>query len=370
MDSVFASQLEWALPRGLILNNNIQRKCVDGLYGMYATSDLGANELLASFPEENLLKVDKKSSKLEGEQFWLSWVKSAAKEYKKQNSDYKGVFLGFEALDEMRTYSSYFCDEDELRTIQNMSPVLHRWVTNANAKADEVVTALQKEDPRLDREIILTIYLNIRSRGFNPQGVVPVLDQFNHSDIHGQGSVSEAGRIALYTKRPYKAGEQIFISYGPKDLYKHAIHYNYFDPAGTHLIEFGRKSIQSAEGEVGKKLHGHLRKHFKIKTFESEEHQYFLIADDSVILTEYGLTNGLIKFLKEACRCRLPKNVTEQELMKHAAQYFVYLADQQIRMNRVEAISKELITPRLERFYNLLVKERQILLLNMRKVTG
>ena len=343
MDAVFSEQLKWAKPRGLILNKNLERRSVDGLFGMYTTGDISSNELLASFPEDKLIRANKKSTKGDEEQFWLNWIKVAAEEFTNPKSDYTGVFLGFEKLEDMKDYSSYFCDEDELETIQNMSPVLHRWVVNANAKAKSVIDSLLKTDSSLDKDTILTIYLNIRSRGFNPQGVVPVLDQFNHSDIHGQGSVSESGSIAFYSKRAYKSGEQVFISYGPKDLYKHAIHYNYFDPSGTHLIEFGRKSIQSAEGGVGQTLYRHLNKHFKLQTMHSDGHKCFFVADDSVILTEYGLTDALKKFLKEACRCRLPKNTSEQEIMRHATQYFVYLIDQQLRMNRAHTIAKEAI---------------------------
>ena len=168
---------------------------------------------------EHLLKGGTNDFKGEPENFWLSWILAAANEIDNPTSKYAGIFYGFEKLKDLKTYSSYFCSPQELATLKAMSPLLHRWVLNANAKADYVVDKLQKKNPSLSTDTILTIYLNVRSRGFHPQGVVPVLDQFNHSDLHGQTSVTEDDKICFYAKRAYSAGEQVFISYGPKDLF-------------------------------------------------------------------------------------------------------------------------------------------------------
>lgn len=370
MDPVFSSQLSWARPRGLNLNQKLERRSVNGLSGMYATGAIAAGELLASFPEDALLKATGKSFRQEKESNWLEWIYRAAKEYQKAESEYSGIFEGFEPLDNMKDYSSYFCSDDELTTLKEMSPILHRWILDANRKANYVVTTLQKHDPEIDRDLILTVYLNLRSRGFNPQGVVPVLDQFNHSDAFGQSSVTENGRISFYSKKDYRADEQVFISYGTKDLYKHAIHYNYFDPSGVHFIEFGRKSIQSADGEIGAKLYTHLKKFFKIEKLNNNGQNVFLVNDPTVMLSEHGLSEGLVKLLKEACRTRLPNTASEQELMQHAAHYFVYLIEQQLRTNRVETIPASKITARLARFHELLIKEKQILLLHRKKTLG
>ena len=370
MDAVFASQLSWAAPKGLSINKNLERKCVNGLSGMYATGQISSGDLLASFPEASLLKSTGKKFRKEKESNWLEWIYNAATEYRKPNSKYSGIFEGFEKLGDMKTYSSYFCSDTEEATLKEMSPLLHRWILDANRKADYVVETLQKYDPQLDRDLILTIYLNLRSRGFNPQGIVPVLDQFNHSDAYGQSSVAEKGNIAFYSKKDYLAGEQVFISYGTKDLYKHAIHYNYFDPNGIHFIEFGRKCIQSADGEIGARLFRHLNQFFKLEKLESNGQTVFLVNDQSVVLSEHGLSDGLVQFLKESCRTRLPSNAPDQTLMQHAAQYFVYLIDQQLRTNRVETVNSSKITERLSRFQQLLIKEKQILLLHRKKTMG
>lgn len=370
MDSVFSSQLEWATPRGLYFDKSLERKAIDGIYGIYATAPIKAGTLLASFPEENLLKGPNTGFERDPERFWLRWMKTAIKEFNNPNSEYSGIFLGFETLEDMKSYSSYFCTEEELDTLKAMNPVLHSWVENANAKADHFIAALLQDDPTLSSDTILTIYLNLRSRGFHPQGVVPALDQFNHSDLHGQTSTTEDGTICFYTKRDYSAGEQVFISYGPKDLYKHAINYNYFDPGGPHIIEFGRRTVQPAEGELGKTLLKHLKKFFKVQELNHNGLNVQFVDDASVILTDYGVSEGLVKFVQEACRCRLPMNTDERELMRQTKLYFGYLLDEQIKVNHVGEVDTQRVTPRLQRFYDLLVKEKEILLQNKKRFVG
>jgi hypothetical protein len=273
-------------------------------------------------------------------------------------------FSGFELLEDMRGYSSYFCSNEELAILQKMNPLLLRWVLDAKRKADETTKKIQSHDPSLDSELLLTIYLNYRSRAFHPQGIVPVLDQFNHSDQFGQPNVLENGKLAIYVKKDCNVGEQVFISYGPKDLYSHAIHYNYYDPMGLHLVEFIRKTIQSVQNEYDKYLLMHLKKFFKVSEFSNQGQKGFFVSDPSVLLIDQAPSQGLVTYLKESCRVRLGPKASEQELMKAAADLFVFLIDRQLQINQVHQIQESQVPNRLKRFYHLLNKERDMLLGN------
>lgn len=368
---IFQAQLEWANERGLFLHSSLTRKSVKGVYGMYADAPIKKNTLLASFPVNKLLTSKKHPFKEETENVGLNWIHAAAQEISSPNSNrFNGIFAGFEKLEDMRNYSSYFCTEDELLLLKNMNPMLFRWVLDAKRKADETIQKIQAFDSSLDEDLLLTIYLNYRSRAFHPEGIVPVLDQFNHSDLHGQPNTLENGKLTVYANKDCIEGEQVFISYGPKDLYSHAVHYNYFDPNGLHLVEFGRKNIQSVQNENDQILLTHLKKFFKVSEFNNQGQKVFFVSDPSVLLIDKSPSQGLVTYLRESCRVRLGANATEQDLMRAAAEFFVFLIDRQLQMNQVHRIKESSIPSRLKRFYHLLNKEREMLLGNRANITG
>lgn len=366
----FQKQYDWAHARGLFLHPELERKSENGIYGMYATSPIDAHTLLASFPINQLLINKNKPFKEDSEYIGLNWIHAAALAIKNNIDEYSGIFCGFEKLEDMRNYSSYFCSDEELKLLQKMSPLLLRWILDAKRKADDTIKKIQLLDSSLDSELLLTIYLNYRSRAFHPEGIVPVLDQFNHSDQFGQPNTLENGNILLYTNKAYIPGEQVFISYGPKDLYSHAIHYNYFDPNGLHLVEFGRKTIQSVQNNDDKALLLHLKKFFTISEFTNNGQSGFFVSDPSVLLIDKAPSQGLVSYLKESCRVRIGAHASDQELMRAAAELFLFLIDRQLQMNQVHLVKESDVPERLKRFYHALNKEKEMLLANRALITG
>lgn len=366
----FLKAVDWAKARGLFLHPGLERKSVNGVFGMYATSPIAANTLLASFPIDKLLELSNKPFKEDAEDVGLNWIYTAALEIKNGSKTYSGIFSGFESLDKMRNYSSYFCSNDELTLLQKMSPTLLRWVLDAKRKADDSINKIQAYDPSLDKELLLTIYLNYRSRAFHPLGIVPVLDQFNHSDQFGQENTLKDGKLIIYAKKDCEIGEQVFISYGLKDLYSHAIHYNYYDPNALHLVEFGKKTLQSIQNEQDQALLNHLKTIFKVREFTSQGKKGFFVSDPSVLLINNAPSQGLVTYLKESCRVRIGAQAAEQDLMRAAAELFVFLIDRQLQTNQVHLVQESSVPERLKRFYFLLNKEKEMLLANRAEITG
>lgn len=364
MHDKFSNQLRWAEERGLFLNQRIQRKCVDGICGMYAKSAINKGSLLASFPVDQLLSSKSRQLEKKCDESSLNWICNAVVEKNKPDTEYEGIFAFFEPLSELRKYHCYFLNEKESSLIQEMNPQLYNWILQANRLADQITDAVQRLLPSHSRDSILETYLNYRSRGFHPFGIVPVLDQFNHSDLLGQQDKFEDGRLCVYAKVDYQKDDQIFISYGPKDLYHHAINYSYFDKNGPHFVEFGRKAIQCAEGELGAKTVAHLKQFFKIEETVINGVKAFYFDEPLMLLIENRPSQDLVNALKEICRVAIGRPASDQELTMHAAKYFQVMIEDQLKLNHVEQVNEDELTPRTRRFYDLLKKEKSVLLNN------
>lgn len=368
MSNEFQAQLEWATPRGLYLHPSIERKSVNGIYGMYAKAAIQSDTLLASFPSDQLLDSSQGPFGNADKTRSLNWLHAAVREITDTKSSFSGIFAGFERLEDMRGYSYYFCTEDELKTLQQMSPILYNWVQELKQQAYEIINKILDVEPSYERDDVLKVYLNFRSRGFNPFGIVPVLDQFNHSDLKGGPNKHEEGKLCAYAKVDYQAGDQVYISYGAKDLYQHAIHYNYFDEEGPHFVDFGRKAVHTATGQAGiKKIH-HLKKFFKVNELSINGIRAFNFHEPHMLLIEGTPSIDLVKALTEICRAQLNMRVSDQALKVHAARYFQQLLDEQLSLNKVDTLKEQDIPPRLIRFYKLLKKERAMLIENRNKL--
>jgi len=371
MQDAYQAVLEWALGKGLFLQNDLERKCVDGLYGMYATAPISGKTLLASLPTSALLVSSDQAITENVGGVSLNWIYAAAKELSNiEGSEYSGMFAGFESLEAMRDYSIYFSSHDELKSLQSMHPMLFRWVNEAKRRADAILNTLHEHDPTIDESIYLNVYLNYRSRAFHPHGIVPVVDMFNHSDRLGQQITLENNKLCIHAQQDYAPGDQVFINYGPKDLYTHAIDYNYFDPKGTHFIELGRKTVQGLQNDTDAAVLAHLKTIFEVTEFESQGQRGFFVSDPRTLIVEDKPTQGLLALLKETCRARFGQPSNEQELTQQAAQYYLFLLDQQLQMNRIDQIDRMALPSRLHRFYAMLEKEKTMLEANRRNLMG
>ena len=364
----YQSQLDWALAHGLFLHPSIERREVNGIYGMYATADIPKETLLASFPCDQLIDSTKGPFGDSEDARALNWLHAAACELGNKNTTFNGVIAGFESLAELKRYSYYFFNEDDLATLNDMHPVLCMWVREAKQQADHIIDIVAKAEPSCSKEDIVCTYLNMRSRAFHPFGVVPVLDQFNHSDLLGQSDKFSDGKLCVHAKVDYQAGAQLFISYGAKDLYDHAIHYNYFDQGGPHFINFGKKAVHSAEGAVGQKVLAHIKRFFPVNELDIAGQKAFNLNAPLILLIEDSPSVDLVKALTEISRVRINKPAQETEVKAFAIDYFRTLLDDQLKLNQVDQVDESTVPDKLLRFYHLLKKEKAMLMANRQKL--
>lgn len=355
----YLRQKQWASDRGLFLHKALERRQVNGVFGMYATSDIAANTLVASFPVKHLLKPQQNIHfGPEHDNVDLNYLLAAAKELAKGGqSAYSGIFDGFELLEDMRAYSTFFISEPELQLLKIFHPTAYTWITNANQKTQKVVDAVIARDPSVARDLVLTVFLNYKSRSFRSIGIVPVLDQFNHSDRLGNENFVEDGHICVRTKVHYKAGDQVFITYGRKDLLQHAIHYNYFDPTGTHFIEPARRIFAPSEPESLKKL----SKKYPLQTLNNQGRSFYFLDDAKALLTEIAPTPYLLDYLTDTIRVDQPQPVPTLRLIGSVLQSYLQLLDMLASNNRRHAVQRNDLPPRLHRFHDLLAKEEQMI---------
>ncbi len=361
---VFCQQKQWASAHGLFLHEAVERKAVNGIYGMYALRDIPANTLLASFPAAQLIRP-KRDRRIPAElsDVDLPYLLATARELTLgDDSAFSGILKGFEPLEAMQQYSTQFISEAELLLLRSMSPTAYSWVKNANEKAERVVAAVCAMDPSLDPQVVLTVFLNYKSRSFKEVGIVPVLDQFNHSDRLGNENSFDGERVQVYTRQSYRAGDQLFISYGHKDLLMHAIHYNYFDPNGTHFIEPARRIFTPVASLTRPNAFNHLQKKYKLQTLQHQGQMLFFLNDNAALMTEQAPTLYLTQYLSDSLTGG--QSVATAQLQSPLLQTYLQMLDALAANNRYRSVQRETLPPRLLRFYDLLQKEELIIQAN------
>lgn len=359
----YLRQRQWASERGLFLDKAIERKQVNGVFGMYTSRDIPANTVVASFPVKNLLKPQKLVKFApEHDNDDLNYVLAASRELAKgDQSRFTGIFDGFELLEDMRSYSTTFITEPELQLLKSFHPTAYTWIVGANQNSQKVVDAILAQDPTLTRETILTVYLNHKSRSVRNIGTVPVLDQFNHSDRHGNPKTVQDGRVCVRTKVDYAAGDQVFITYGRKDLLQHAIHYNYFDPNGTHFIEPARRIFAPVSDQPEQGSYGKLRQKYPLQLVPHQGNNFYFLDDHNALMTECAPTPYLLDYLIDMIRTGQTQPVPTLNLLGSVLRSYLHLLDMLATNNRRSAVQRSDLPPRLHRFHDLLAKEEQMI---------
>jgi len=188
---------------------------------------------------------------------------------------------------------------------------------------------------------------------------------FNHSNLNGIQLHDDKDRVFLVATVDYKEGDQIWINYGQKDLYLHAIDYGYFDPDGNHFIDLGLRLSQAANND------------FQRKIFDYVATKYPILHDNSNDgLIRYKLSKGIAFLLDHAPNMRAIDFVrdisygTEQELLykqcplprfkNRILQYINVLS----AANNIDDFSIEGFPEKLRYFYHMLEKEKSMLYRN------
>jgi len=357
--------LAWGVENGLKLDSRIERKKINGVYGMYATEDIPGDTVIASYPVEQLMfQKEKRPENVSDD---VSAVYLASIELSKgQKSQYFYLLEMFESLEELKEYSFYYFTEAECLWIQKLNPILLRLVIERRYYIDELKEKIKKIDSTLSDDYVVQAALNYCSRSWGG-GVafVPVLDLFNHSYRKG-GNISRIdndSRVAHKTNVAFSKGEQIFISYSCADLASYAINYNYYDSEDFHFIDLAYRSLYLVKTELKKKVFEFVEKNYGGFFSNTNIGLHFRITTQKLFLFENAPSLKVIRYFEHITllesKLKQEKNSDEASLSA-----ILLVIDSFLMANNVDQIDLKDVPNKLQRFYFLAKKEREMLLAN------
>lgn len=364
-EGVFKQQLDYYFDLGLQLNPSAKRCDVGGYYGMVATRPIAKGEVLASFPVSKLLPLQPELSQRNDIPMDIRYICSASGEFQQgDSSDFAMMFAQFESLEQLKSCSTYFYSQDDLALLKRANLILFNKVAELNAATNYRLQQVKQIAPTLEDDNILTVALNHYSRAWGELGFLPVVDMFNHSDTEGSPVEIVADDASLIANKDYREGDELFMSYGRKDMNLHAIGFNYFDPKGAHFINYGSRFVQVAKTAFEKQCFLFSASNHPLKHYEKQGNIYYRIANSEAVFTEDQPSDQLLGYLKDNCFGNvqeLQAGRSSKAALKHRLlQSLEILLD----VNKVESFKESDFPPNVRRFYHLLVKERQMLAAN------
>ena len=365
--SSFDDILNWALSKGAKIHPNVQRLEVDGVWGMFATGPIPKNTVLAMFPKRHGVQIDAAVNYPEQMPFFLKYLHTCARQLALGQEHWMG-FKNFYPMEDMQVNRACFYDETELALLSKMNPLLGDFARRSRYEVESVVNAVAQFDPELDsdehRNIVRWIYLNKQMRSWD-EGFFPVIDMFNHSEKYGCLKTHNSEYQILVAGIDYCEGDQIWINYGQKDMYLHALNYGYFDSFGNHCIDVGFRVSQTADKAFQKKLFAYINgKYPLISRQDQQGNIHYKVQPGKVMLLDHAPTVAAIEFFRDM------SFLTEQEL--NAKQFYpirfrdrvLQYLEALININNVEHVAIDELPQKMRYFHHMLRKERQMLLNN------
>ena len=360
----YIETVKWAAQKGLRLFPHMEHRCVDGIWGMYATADIPKNTVLVCYPINNVLPLIANFNYPKKCSDTLKRMHATIKEYSKGDaSDWYGLMRSSESLEDLQRTNAYFLDRKELATLQAMNPLLHRIVEERKDTVDHQIETLCDLDPDIGRNDATVVALNFKTRSWT-KGFLPIFDQFNTSETHGAVVCNSDRNIFFMTMIDYRAGDQIWISYGQRDIYDYAIDYDFFDPNGTHSICFSIRGSQFAKNDFETAVIRYAATKHKIEINKTQSGLQYQLLDDDARFLEQAPSARLIEYIQNTAF----RSKSEFKTRKCPPRSFDIrlnqILDALLSVNHIDQFKIENIPEKLHRFYYLLKKEKQMLLNN------
>jgi hypothetical protein len=330
---------------GVYFNPKIERKKVGGIYGMYAKEDIFEKELLVYLPSTHRLSI--LDIKYPDNFTWIDkYCYSFYKEFQKSfDSKYSYAFQYFE---DHKKLSCSFYTEEELKILKNLSPNLYNRILLEKQSYLKKINIFKDFDSTIEEKNLQHIILNYKSRGYQ-NGFLPIIDLFNHSSTKGSEHVLNNTSDSIYTPVKVKKGDQVYISYGPMDLYEHGYLYNYFDSNDLHLLILGFRIKYLELSTLYKPNFLKLAEKYNIEYYEKDNTIFYNIVDRRIFITEIGFSKILLNFIQDY-NSLIGKNKGIQLL-------------EDIINNISQSLNAELkvLSPKLLRYFSIIKKEKEIL---------
>lgn len=365
-NEIYEQQLAWARDKGLYLNDKIERKEVDGLYGMYATAPIEVGELLVTYPVERRIPHTKSIEFPKGTAPTIKNLVTAAQEYSKgKKSEYYGHFMQLISFEELQRTASLFFNEAELKSLNDLNPLVYKCTMEFNDAIQLQIDIVCNLDPSLDRDIVTQIVLNYSSRAWENSSFLPMFEYFNHSDRDGDVKRTVKGKDTICAKVQYQAGDQIWISYGPKDMVSHALSFNYFDPSGEHFIHFGTRFTQTVRNQLEFDIGKHCDQKYKLRSWQRDDIMYYKIIEEEALFCETLPTDRLKAYIRDNCFRTAKEFAQGKSELRSFGIRMKEVLNALLQANHVDDYELSDIPEKCHRFYHLLKKEKKMVLANI-----
>jgi hypothetical protein len=359
--------LEWANTIGYKLHNSIERKSVNGVYGYYATDDIKNGDILFKSPTNQTILLDTNFNYDEATHHWVKMIHTVAHQYRiGDNCKYKLLFTAFDTMDYLKKSSIYFATNAELELISKLSPVLRILINNFINEVNQLVNGVIEIDGSLNKNDVLWIVLNWRSRAWQ-DGFVPILDLFNHSNKMGnlKYNIPEINETYIVARHDYKKGDQVYISYDTYDVYHYAINYNFYDKTDWKYISVPTRLSFTIKSELDELIFELISKQFQTSRFKTGDLQMYRILSKDIYFTEYGPTDDLIRL----ARCFSYETIDDLKNNKISNIKFDEIVNGWLNLiesanNVYSVVVPAYQTPRLQRFYDIQIDEFDIIQAN------
>ncbi len=359
--------LNWALERGAKIHPNIVRQEVDGVWGMFATGPIPRDAVLAMFPKKHGIQVDPAYEYPDRMPQFLKYIHTCTMQIRAGDDTFMG-FQNLYPMEELKENRACFFTSEEIEILSQMNVLLGDFARRSRSEVEGVVSAVAQFDPSMDnaqdQDTIRWLYLNSQMRAWD-EGFLPVLDMFNHSDKSGCLKTFNADYQILVAGIDYAEGDQIWINYGPKDMYLHALNYGYFDPQGNHFIDIGYRVTQTADNPFQRKLFDYMKGKYPLTARQDAHgHIHYKVQPGKVMLLDNAPTVAAVDFFRDL------SYMTQQEL-KEKQFYPVRFRDRVLQyldallgINHVDEVAFDSLPKKMRYFHPMLRKEKQMLINN------
>ena len=229
----FNAAVEWVRSEGGFWHQNLERRKDDnGVYGIFANGDIKPGEILCRIPNKCGLfhntweSPDTWNLKLKLTYSILCEMRKVAKG---QESKFKHVLDGMTTLQEYKSHHPYFIPKIEHDLLDGYSPIFNMLRQGLDSGLEETKKRIKEFDTEgfTDDQIVIA-YMNNNTRSWFGM-YLPVMDMFNNSIRKGVINQTMEDESLVKSKVPYKPGEQVYISYGNKDMLVMAYEYGFYD---------------------------------------------------------------------------------------------------------------------------------------------
>lgn len=365
-ESDFKAYVKWANKRGIKLNPHLERRSVDGVFGMYSTAKIAKNDILVATAKKQKNPKVRGFIYPDGIDPNLKTLHAYAIEHSLgEKSEFSLYFKTFTGWDVLKKHSAYFFSAAEVEQVKSLSPLLHSRVIDFNSRCRRFIDYLCQIDSTVPRASVEVVILNYVARAFRNFGFLPLFDMFNHSDNQGRSIDEGSNVVSFKAGRHYEPGEQVWINYGRKDMYDHALDYGYFDPRGTHFIDVTSRIAQAVNTDFARRVVARAAKILPIKCEERQGTLFYSLAAPGSFIEEDKPGEMVCRFVRNTCYQSEKEMLSGECTQESFKKGMIQLLDGMMGYNKVDELMPSEVPEKLHYLYEMLKKEKTMMLANL-----